>query len=500
MSEDRTLSNPVRLGILALVILVLAGSALIYGYLERVRERDLQQWEIRLALIADSRVESLRRQLDADLAGLRELANNASLQLYLSQLALEATDTGAEPAQLSYLRNLILAAAQREHLLDEGTGIQANVPHKAHQGLALVDRNGRLVTATPHMPALGEPHRRALDRALETGAPALIELHRDASGETVLGYAVPVSSLQAIAQDGPGGALVAVWRADRDLYPLLRSGALQTDEDETLLVRRDGDQVRYLSPLADHSPPLQHSLPVDSPGMAASLALLQPGHFSRATDYRGRPVLMISRPVPGTPWTLIQQTGLDSALADARQHRRFLLTSFSLLLFFIAAALVAAWRHGSSVRARQTAAELLSKTRRLDAQTQLLHGITDHIDAFTALLDDRHELVFANTPLARATDIPVTEMRGRSLASVIGTDAARRLLSHLDEESGHRPHSLTLDLEIGGREGRYHCTFVPLQPQRHGPATRLLVLHDVTELERAQQRHSELMQIGRAHV
>lgn len=493
LSIDRTSSKPILFGLLILAVLFLAGSALIYGYLERERQRDLEQWEIRLTLVADSRVEAIRRQLNTELAGLTELANNASLQLYLSQLALPTEETGTEPAQLSYLRNLILAAAQREGLTDNSSGINANLPQSAHNGLALVDHNGRRVTATPFMPPLRAVHHAALEQALASGRGTIIDLHQDEGGVAVLGFVVPVQSIQGAEKNSASGALIAVRRADQYLYPLLRSAATLTEQDETLLVERRDGQVQYLSPLSDGSPPLQRSLDTRNANFAGTIATETPGRFARASDYRGRDVLMISRPVPDTPWILIQQTGYESALKEARQHRRFLLTSFSLLLFFTIAALVAAWRHGSSVRAQHTAAELLRKTRKLDARTQLLHGITDHIDAFTALLNPQHELVFANTPLARAVGISVTDMRGKRLASVIGPDAAQKLITRLETGPLQETHSASLSLEIGGHSGIYQCAFIPLAPRQHGQAARLLVLHDITELQQAQQRHSELM-------
>lgn len=494
---QQTRANPVQFGVLVLSAVILIGGALIYAYLERVRERDLNAWQIRLGLIADSRVEAIGRQLTADFAGLEELANNASLQLYVNQLgAGQESGNAVQAAQLGYLRNLILAAAQREGLLDANpaAAVGANLPQTAHQGLALVDAQGNIVMATPAMPKLQAAHRQALQRAMATAERRVVDLHLDAAGRAALGYVVPVHGVQGAQEKVVQGALLAIKGAERGIYPLLQSSALLTDQDETLLLRQDNGQVRYLSPRQDGGPPLQRPLSMDSPDLAAAYALRHPGQFQQARDYRGKAVLMTSRSVPELPWTLLQKTELHSAMREARQHRRFLLTSFSLLLFFITASLVAAWRHGSSVRAQQNATVLRNKTLELDAQTRLLHGITDNIDAYTALLNADQALVFANTPFANTTGITVTDLAGKSLAAVLGPDSAAALAPHIDAAlASGTTQQCTLTLYIGRASGVYQCAFVALTPSECSQASLLLVMHDISELQEAQQRRTELM-------
>ena len=174
----------------------------------------------------------------------------------------------------------------------------------------------------------------------------------DAHERVLLGIAVPVPVVLG-AQDNwaYGGVVFGVFSAERVLYPLLQAGVPMTLSDESLLVTERDRQVVYLSPTRDGGEPTRKTLPMDRGRLAAAAALAQPGAFGEYRNYQGREVLATSRALQTTPWLLLQQVDATQALLESNRHRRFLITVFSLLLFFIAATLVAAWRHGSSVRA-----------------------------------------------------------------------------------------------------------------------------------------------------
>ena len=107
MSEDEraleTRAKRATLLSLAAVAVVAAALAVIAFFaVERERERELVQWQIRLGLVADSRALDVGRWVDARLAVLRDIAQNASVQLYMTNLELEAPAADAVEGQ--YLR------------------------------------------------------------------------------------------------------------------------------------------------------------------------------------------------------------------------------------------------------------------------------------------------------------------------------------------------------------------------------------------------------------
>ncbi|MFP5507287.1 MAG: HD domain-containing phosphohydrolase, partial [Gammaproteobacteria bacterium] len=498
MNPTHSARKPILFGLTLLVAVILGGLWLIFSYLDLERERDLADWRIRLGLVADTRAADVEHWLTRQYSDLQELANNASLQLYLSQLTAPAPDAqDIEPAQLGYLRNLINAAAERSGFRSPGEAepvVRANLPSVGSRGLALLDGEGRIVVATPGMPALEDDDRALVRRVLDSGRPALRDLRLNAAGQPVVGFVVPVAAIQGL-QDPAGqrrvGALLGIKPAAGELYPLLSNRGGLTRHDETLLVRAQDDMVVYLTPLADGSEPTRRRLALNTPDLAAGLALSAPGEFARRLDYRGIPVLMTSRALSGAPWVLVQKTDAAEALRESDDHRRFLLTVFLLTLFFISASLIAAWRHGSSVRARAMADRLQEKTRMLEGQTRLLHGVTDTLSDSLFLLDGGLRVLFANRAFEEAVGAPQADLIGKTLAAVFGPDTAQHLEDCIERAPSEGPQAQRLIID--GREGLFQCSALPLpNPTGSGHAT-LVVLHDVTALHESERKRALLL-------
>ena len=492
------LSKPVIGGLVALLAILLAGAWLIHIYVNKERQRDLDDWAIRLGLIAETRVNAIEDKLGDQVEALGELANNASLQLYLWQLSKreEAAPT-IEPAQLSYLRNLVVASAKRYGFMPgaQQAEIPANLPKRYDAGLALLDARQRHVVSTTGMPDIGAAFRSAIQSALDEGKPAFSELVLDADDRVLLGIAVPVPVVLG-AQDNwaYGGVVFGVISAERSLYPLLQAGVPVTPSDESLLVAAQEGQVVYLSPTRDGGAPTRKTLPLDRSRLAAAAALAQPGGFGEYRNYQGREVLATSRPLQSTPWLLLQEVDATQALLESNRHRRFLVTVFSLALFFMAATLVAAWRHGSSVRATHDAEALRAKTRELQKQTELLHAVTDNAEAYVVLMDAQQQVLFANARLADKLHVTPDELAGNSLAGVLGPANVQPMADTIEAlQSDAATHHCTRQMVIDDEQRTFQCSLVPVDRVGERYHAILLVLQDVTELQRAQQKHASLM-------
>jgi len=488
----------IAIPIFALVALVLVGAFFINVYISQERERDLRQWEARLGLVADAKVDAIRDFLDHVFDDLQELAGNASLQLYLGELLQARADGARQPAEFAYLRNLILASADRYGYWSGDTPrIAANITMGNATGLVLLDLDLNPVVATPGMPVINTKFHDLLQRTLNGIERQATGLVPDGQDKAVIVFAVPVMAVMGSRARGDGqpiGLLVGLRDAERELFSLVSSGAGFAEDNEALLLEMRGDRVVYLSSTKDGAKPMRRSLPVSRAKLAAAQAVNTLNDFALLDNYVGKSVLQVSRRVDQQTWVLAQQVDARQALSESNQRRRFLLITLSLLLLAIVAIVVAAWRHGSSIRARHQAAELLDKATRLQRQTELLHAITDNIDVLTLLISQSHSVIFTNQATAEAVGAKISDIVDNELTAVVGPATAGELQSGIRQaqQNGERAHRV-MALRLGAHDRIYHASFIPVARIGHFRDLVLLVFSDITELQRAQKRQAALL-------
>jgi HD-GYP domain-containing protein (c-di-GMP phosphodiesterase class II) len=239
-------------------------------------------------------------------------------------------------------------------------------------------------------------------------------------------------------------------------------------------------------------------MPLDRPQADSQLAevsaVLTPDRFASLDNYRGTPVLQVSRRIRGQDWVLAQQVNAVEALGAANERRAFLLTTLSLLLVAIAALAVAAWRHGSSVRARQQAAELRDKAARLERQTDLLHTVTDNVDVLTVLFTRDQEVVFTNQATADAAKNTIAGIVGGRLVGIFG-HATAAVLGEIAEQVRRQraPVHRVMPLTLGGGLRSFQASLIPVERIGERRQLVLLVLSDVTDLTVADQHQADLL-------
>lgn len=494
----KSLTASVTVAVAALILLLAGGGLLIGIYIDSERQRDLRQWESRLSLVAEGKADSIARLVQAERRNLLDLAENASLQLYLWQVV-QAREAGTEAAQLGFLRNLMLAAAERGGYLPPlEAAIPANVPRAAASGLALLDSRLVPVISTP---GLGDPRPQYagfLERARELPARAhLSEMLLDAEDRPVLVTALAVGAPPGVsreAQPAAQGLLLAVRSASQELIPLLIRGPAFAEPNEALLLVQRDDAVFFISPASDALSGLRRSLPLDDSRFAEAAAVMQPGRLVELENYRDRRVLQVAREVRGQDWLVAQQVDAAEAMSIANERRNLLLLALSLLLLFIAACVVAAWRHGSSVRARAQAAELERHSGELQRRTDLLHAISDNINVLTLLATREGRLRFVNQAAARAIRIRRDDLVGRVMEDVLpGAHDAGLAASCAQAREQRKPVQRLVTLPLGDGPREFQASFIPVATMCEERDLTLAVLGDITELRAMEDRHSALL-------
>ena len=144
-------------------------------------------------------------------------------------------------------------------------------------------------------------------------------LYQDADGHIHLNWLVPIRDPRN-PEHGPIAIVVLQDDPDQLLYPLIQTWPVASTSAETLLVRREGDDVLFLNALRfDAGAALSRRHPLASPDLPAALALRSAeAGLTAGLDYRGEPVYAAYRPVMGTSWWIIAKIDQKEAQAASQ--------------------------------------------------------------------------------------------------------------------------------------------------------------------------------------
>lgn len=476
-------------GAAALGLTATLGVLLALHWAQGEQERELRAWQLRLGVVADSRAAALGDWLEAQHGSLRELADNAALQLYLTDLAFGG-GADQDPPEAQYLRNLLAAVAARAGFsAPPGRETPANVARTGLAGLALADASGRPLVATPGMPPLAGKLRRLIDETPK-GERGLLDLHLGPDDRPAIGFLSPIFAVQG---DDLVGYVIGLKPVGDEFYARLAQPGETAASAETVLARSAGDAVEYLSPLADGTPPLRRRLARSTQRLAAAALVERPGGFGAFVDYAGREVLATSRAVPGAPWTLMRMIGRDEALGEANRRLAATLAVLLLAIAGAAVAIVAVWRHGASLRASELAERFRSAKERNEAMADFLRLVTDGQPTAIAAVDAEGAVTFANRRAAAMAGIEPADALGKSLASLLGPARARPY-EEGNRRAAREGRRITETHDAAEADGRrvLKTEHIPL-PDGAGRAGALMIVDDVTELVTERERRERIL-------
>lgn len=434
---NRTLPQLKKPSIKPSTLALLVGALVIIGVILMLRfsaaeeQRELLHWQNKLNLIADSRTADISSWLSRNFHELEGVASNPSLQLYVTALENEKNPgelSQEEPAQAVFLRNLLLMTADRLGFLsktpDALKAINANVHNASGTGLAIVDNQGKILVSTEGLSTLSSVVAQKVADA-PRGQSTLIDLFVSPTGETQIGFVIPIYPIQgeAVAEQQIG-KLVGIKTAGDDFFKLLEHPGVTDKTLQAVLLRKEDSNVVYISPIKD-SKMLATRFALDTAGLDAAFAIASPGTFAVKHDRLSHTVLMTSRLITNAPWTLLLAVDRDQALMESDDWR--IKTEFIMFVAILAfvASIIAAWWYGTSRRAMLLSAQTAHLAAHSIAQEKLLRLVTDNQPSPIFIADKNNIVRFANTKAAEDFHIPATDAVGKDLPSLMGSAAAK---------------------------------------------------------------------------
>ncbi|MGD0017505.1 MAG: PAS domain S-box protein, partial [Verrucomicrobiia bacterium] len=262
----------------------------------------------------------------------------------------------------------------------------------------------------------GAPDQVLAAKAMQTGRVFLSDLHCDPDDKAIhIDLVIPISPpvLSSTAVPSPVGALVMRMNAADYLFPLIESWPTPSHTAETLLVRRESNDVLYLSELRHRrGTALNLRLPIDAEKrLPAAMAVLGNAGVVEGNDYRGVPVVGAVRDVPGSPWFMVAKMDQDEIYAPLYRQAWLTLVAWGLLL---AAAAMAMWL-------LEQRGELLSE-RQLSALAKHLAAVMQQANDIILLADEDYRIVDANQRAVETYGWSLAELKQKKVPDLRATE------------------------------------------------------------------------------
>lgn len=373
-------------GVALVALLVVIGVAL-FNYYARAIEATAHS---NLEVLAVSHKQQLESTLHESFGNAQVLSIRDSV---LQALAMPA-GAALQPAMLARLQK---ALRQTE-----------NVYH--YREVSVFNTHLQRVGATDEILQLAE--RRALESARDSRHGALLDLHVSDEHLPCFGVVQPVFS-----QGDPKLPVIGLIYLEMDaglgIYPTLARTLGSARTLESMIVRREGNEVVYLSPLRDTKTqkPLtvrrsmaetQFAADTNEPANAQSLVSTTIG-----VDYRGAKVVRAAMPVQGTPWHVVVQIDYDEVNQPINQVRNGILTGATLLTLI--------WGFSARLLWRTQHAE--NRSRQLALGARYAAASQASIDGY--LTTNSHGAILeVNDACVRLTGYSRVELLGKPLAEL----------------------------------------------------------------------------------
>ncbi len=268
-----------------------------------------------------------------------------------------------------------------------------------YKNLSLLDRQGarRFSVARENLPDTEEV--RLAVQAMQGRKAIFSDFRRSSGGHGIyIDLVVPLTTSEKNGR--VVGAAVLVIDPYAFLYPLIQSWPTHRGSAETLLVRREGNEVLFLNELHHNKgTALSLRIPAGMPKLPAAMAVRGETGTTEGIDYRGVAVVAAMREIPGTPWFMVAK--VDRAeLFEPIDRLKTWATGLGFVVAIFGGGLLFFWLKGT--RARQ---KLITMQRDAALEREMLvkhfEYLTRYASDIILVADESGGIVEANE---RATE------------------------------------------------------------------------------------------------
>lgn len=310
------------------------------------------------------------------------------------------------------------ADATRVKLSERLALLQRVYAEQGYTAVSLFDGEGMLRLST--VANVGEIHdsdKKHVLESMRSGQILFSDIHfnKQNTGER---FEIELAAPLIVSGAGKAhtiGAILFNINPSRFLFPLIQRWPTPSASAESLLLRREGDEVVYLNELRHRkNTALSVRVPLSQQQvLSAKVAAGQEG-LVEGLDYRGMPVVGVLNKIGNTSWYMVNK--VDKAeIYDPINRLAEWVVALSLLFFTAGCGIFIYWwkRQRQHIR-------LLQRQYESDEEVRRLGGALKHSGEAIALADRNNNFIYINPAYSRLFGYSLEEVSGKSIFDLIG--------------------------------------------------------------------------------
>jgi PAS domain S-box-containing protein len=358
-----------------------------------------------------------------------------------------------------------------------------------YQNIILIDAHEDIRLSVSDKREVLEPNaKRLVEQAMQIKKVIFSDFYRSkVTGDVYIGIFTPIINPQG--QDFPPIG-VFFFRIDPNqfLYPLIEQWPTPSKTAETLLVRREGDEMVFLNELRHRkNTALNLRFPISRKKMPASMAVRGIEGVVEGIDYREVPVLAAIKKIPDTNWFLI---------AKVDQYEIFsILYKRAWFISIIIISLITATGLGIGFIWRQQNTEFYRKQYELEHERQLYlqryEYLTKHANDSMLLVDREEKIIDFNEKAVSTYGYSSDELLQMNLRDLHAPETRKLLNVHIkkiEEYNGlvfetlhQRKDGTTFPVEVSSR-------IIQIDGNKYYQS----IIRDITERKKAEEEIRKL--------
>lgn len=302
---------------LSIFFLLAAGIVLVgFSYFNTFRDHSISQVENELKVISDLKTVDIQTWREEQYEDTRSPANNK----LFAQLVHGYLYQTANTSHKGLLENWLVGILENNEF----------------DSVQLFDRAGnlRLIVPTESTPPDSGVHPLVME-SIRTGDVHTQDLYwRESRQKVFMAILCPVKD-----PENPDRVIAILrFRIDptHDLFPLIKRSSVFSKTAESLILRRDGDDVLFLNDLRfRQNSALRLRIPLTQSTLPAAMAVMGDTGIVYGNDYRGHEVIAYISPITNSPWYMVSKMDTEEVFAPLKQRLLFVI---GLVLFLLLAA------------------------------------------------------------------------------------------------------------------------------------------------------------------